>query len=266
MKSALQLLLLFVALSMTFAPAKAAMVDWDTLTWAPGTNSNSFEVDAGNPGSDVSFSVTGSSNALTNDKTSGVDTPAITMSVTGGLSPVENALELAANLKTTTKITLTANFSAGYTKGVAYVSFTIFDIDAEGNKDIIKNIYGIGVDGSKVAANITLGPAVNRTGNGLGQTLTGTVNVPDSGPNSGNGNAVISFGATPITGFAFTWTNNNGAPIYQNIAISDVSFTPVPEANAGWVGLLICGAAILARSVGGRASVRAGNAGCAATT
>jgi hypothetical protein len=120
------------------------------------------------------------------------------------------------------------------------VTFTIFDLDADNNKEIVKNIYGIALDGSHVAATITLGPVINRTGTGLNQVLTGTAAAPDTGAGSANGNAVISFGNAAITGFAFTWSNNAGSPAYQAIAISDVTFIPIPEFNPGAVAMGFC--------------------------
>jgi hypothetical protein len=207
----------------------------------PGTLSNSYDVDPNNPGTDITFTVTGTKGDFTNDKASGVLTPAITSSLQGGLSPIQKSLELAADLRTNSKITMTVNFSPLYTLGVRNVSFSLFDIDLETNKDQISNIFGIALDGSHVAATIIFGSAITRTGSSLGQVLTGTDPSPDTGPGSGAGTATISFGATPIKGFAFTWTNSNGAPFYQQIAMGDISFdVVVPEPNAAAVATLIC--------------------------
>ena len=225
--------------------ATAALVNWDVLTWAPGSLSNSYDVDPGNPGNDVTFTVSGDVNTFTNDATSGVPTPAITMSLAGGLSPVQKSLELAANLKTNSQITFTVNFSPQYLKGVANVSFSIFDIDLETNKDRISKIYGIALDGSRVAPTITVGPAVTKLGGGVNQVLIGTNPSPDTGPGSANGNALISFGSTPITGLTFIWSNSNGAPKYQQIAIGDISFDVVPEINPGAATALLCIAAVV---------------------
>lgn len=220
--------------------APAALVNWDVLTWTPGTLSNSYDVDPNNPGTDITFTVSGTTNTFTNDTNSGVLTPAITNSLAGGLSPVQRSLELAADLRTNSKITMTVNFSPLYTLGVKNVSFSLFDIDLETNKDRISSIYGIALDGSKVAPTITFGSAISRTGSGLGQALTGTDPSPDTGAGSGAGTATISFGSTPIKGFTFTWTNSNGAPFYQEIAMGDIFFDVVPETNAAAVATLIC--------------------------
>jgi hypothetical protein len=227
--------------------ARAALVNWDNLTWAPGTLSNSYDVDPGNPGNDVTFAMSGSTNRFTNDQQSNIRTPAITMSLGGGLSPIENSLQLAANLQTQSKITFTVNFSQQYAFGVSNVSFSIFDIDLDTNKDKISNIYGIALDGTHVAASITLGSAINRNGNGLNQTLVGVINVPDNGPGAAAGTATISFGSTPITGFAFTWSNSLGSEHYQEIAIGDIFYNVVvPEVNPAAAVAIVC---LLAASI-----------------
>jgi hypothetical protein len=230
--------------------APAALVNWDVLIWTPGTSTNSYDVDPSNPGTDITFTVTGTKTDFTNDAASGVLTPAITSSLQGGQSPVQKSLELAADLRTNSKITMTVNFSPLYTLGVSNVSFSIFDIDLETNKDRISNIYGIALDGSHVAATITFGAAITRSGSSLGQALTGTDPSPNTGPGSSAGTATISFGATPIKGFSFTWTNSNGAPFYQEIAIGDITFNAVvPEPNAATVATLVC---LLAATMGRR--------------
>lgn len=147
-------------------------MNWDVLTWTPGTLSNSYDVDPNKPGTDITFTVTGTKADFTNDIASGVMTPAIT-SLQGGLTPIQKSLELAADLRTNSKITMTVNFSPLYTLGVKNVSFSLFDIDLETNKDRISSIYGIALDGSKVAPTITFGSAISLTETGLGQALTG---------------------------------------------------------------------------------------------
>jgi hypothetical protein len=226
--------------------ASAVLVNWDALIWASGSLSNSFDVDPGTPGNDVTVTVGGNTNTLTNDIATGGLTPQIDASLTGGLSPVQSSLDIAANLHTNSKIVLTIDFSAQYALGVRNVSFNIFDIDLGTNRDQIRNIYGIALDGSKVAATITnLGSAVTLTGTGLNQTLVGRVTSPD---NSANGNATISFGSTPIIGLAFTFANNAGAPRYQQIALGDIYFEPIPEVNPALLAAVVCIAAVMLES------------------
>ena len=220
--------------------ASAALVHWDTLTWTPGSLSNSLDVDPNSAGSDVTVTIAAVKTNFTTARGGGPFTPAITNSLQGGVSPLQKSLELAANLGTNSKITITVAFSPLYTQGVNNVTFSIFDIDVETNKDQISNIYGVALNGTHVAPTVTFGSSITTTGAGLGLKLTGTAASPDTGPGSGAGTATISFGATPITGFAFTWTNTNGAPFYQQIALGDISYNVVPEVDTGVVACAIC--------------------------
>jgi hypothetical protein len=220
------------------SPAAYALVlDWDAVTWAPGALVNSYDL-TGDAVNDITVKITSQqANIWTNDPTTGTQTPVVNQTMTGGLSPVENSLMLAANLKTHSDATVQLTFTGVY-PGAANVSFTIFDIDVTTNSDIIDTIYGVAPDGTHVAATITnVGSAVTLTGSGLSQTLTGNAASPD---NSGNGNATISFGAAVITDVFFTFSNTAGAPRYQDIAIGDVSFTPVPEINPAAASAISC--------------------------
>ena len=75
----------------------------------------------------------------------------------------------------TDQVTVTITFSGNYSLGVSDVSFTIFDIDKNSYHDRISNISATGIDGTtQYAPTITnVGSAVNLTGNGLNQTLSG---------------------------------------------------------------------------------------------
>jgi hypothetical protein len=223
--------------------ASAVLVDWDTISWTPGTLTNSLDVDAGTPGNDVTITL-GGGNTLTDDVHTSSPTPQIDMSLTGGLSPVENSFDIAGNLHTKSKVDFTLTFSPQYSLGAKDVTFTIFDIDLGTNRDEIDNIYGVALDGTHVAPTITnLGAQVTLTGTGLNQLLTGWVVTPDSGAGSSDGNATISFGTTPITAFVFTFGNNAGAPRYQQIAVGDIFFTPIPEINYTTPAIVLCTAA-----------------------
>jgi hypothetical protein len=228
--------------------ASAALVNWDVLTWTPGTVSNSYDVDPSRAGNDVTFTLTATKTNFVNDKATGTMTPAITMSLQGGVSPLQKSLQLAADLGTNSRVTMAVGFSSLYTLGVNNVSFSIFDIDLETNRDVISGIFGIALDGSKVAPIITYGSAINLSGGGQGQTLTGVLASADTGPGSGAGTATISFGATPIKGFSFTWSNTNGAPFYQQIALGDISYSVIPEPNAAMMAFAVCVLAALRRN------------------
>ena len=219
------------------APAKALVLDWDAVTWTPGSLTNSFNI-SGQGFNDITVAITSQNPGIfTNDPTTGTQTPAINQTMTGGLSPVQNSLIIAANLHTNSNLTVQFSFT-GAQAGANNVSFSIFDIDVTTNSDIISNIYGVAPDGTHVAATITnVGSVVTLGGTGLTQTLTGNA---ASANDSSNGNATLSFGSTLITDVFFTFSNTAGAPRYQDIGIGDLTFTPVPEMNPAISASISC--------------------------
>lgn len=225
--------------------ARALVLDWDSVAWADGSLNNSFDLN-GDAINDVTVQITSQqANIWANDPTTGTQTPAVNQTMTGGLSPVQNSLMLAGNLKTQSNVTLHLTFT-GAQPGASNVSFTIFDIDVTTNSDIIEGIFGIALDGSFVAATITnVGSGVDHTGTGFGQVLEGNTASPNSGPGSSNGNATISFGSAIIRDVFFTFSNTSGAPRYQDIGISDINFTPVPEMNPAMTAGASCIAAMV---------------------
>jgi hypothetical protein len=226
---------LLIGLAATHS-ANALVLDWDGVAWSPGSLVNSYDLN-GDSIKDITVTLDSQQpNIWTVDPTSGTQTPAINQTLTGGILPPQNSLMLAANLKTNSNATVQLSFPG--TLGSINVSFTIFDIDVTTNSDIISNIYGVALDGTHVAATITnVGPAVTLSGSGLTYKLTGNAASPD---NSSNGNVTISFGSTLITDVFFTFGNTNGAPRYQDIALGDINFTPVPEMNPAAVSVGSC--------------------------
>lgn len=232
-------------------------VDWDATAWAPGTLTNSYDVDSSVPGNDLTFTFGGTTGELANDSVNNLPTPNINPNLEGGLSPVQNSLNIAIDLgKKDRFVTVTITFSASYTQGVENVSFILFGIDqAAGGSNIyideISSITALSIDGvTQIAPTITgVGSAVTLSGTGLNQVLTGTANVPNTGAGSGAGNATISFNATGIRSITFTFgAGGNSAvnPIFQDISLHDVTFSPVPEANPTAVAACVCLVGLLA--------------------
>ena len=228
------------------APSSNALVlDWNYATWSntlmdqqSGVVANSYDL-SGDTVNDITVALVPKSNVWTTDQPSGAGnmTPAITNTMTGGFGSSNQSLTLAADLHTNSRLTVQISFT-GTQPGAANVSFTIFDIDLTADRDLISNIYGIALDGTQVPATITsLGSIVNLAGTGLTQTLTSYVPAPND---SSLGNATISFGPTVITDVFFTFGNSSGPPRYQNIAIGDISFTPVPEINPAATSAMSC--------------------------
>ncbi len=228
-----------IALLLVAVPAAEALVlDWNAVSWSngspilgPGNNvtfSNSYDLN-GNSQNDITLAVTAQNNStFTNDPASGSLSPVLNQSITGGQPAGQNSLMIAGDLFTHSDLTVHLSFFGSY-PGANNVSFTIFDIDTTTNNDIISGIYGLTANGTQIAPTISnVGPNVTWTGTGLGQMLEGNGAVAN---NTSNGNVTVTFGSTIITDIYFTFSNTAGAPRYQDIAIGDVTFTPVPEIN-----------------------------------
>jgi hypothetical protein len=234
---------------------QAITLDWDTVTWAPGTFSQSYDVDPAKAGNDITVSVSGDTAQFA--PRGGTAIPAIMNVIEGGLSPVQNSLVLHLDLANQSQaIIASVSFSALYTSGVTNVSFTLFDVDfASGAfQDQIRSIQGLSIDGSTlIAPTITTSANNNLTGTGLGQVVTGMINTSDTGATSGDANVTISFGANAIKSFTFVYGSGSTAPAdptTQGIAFHDISFlAAVPEINPAWsaFGSCIVAAALVLR-------------------
>jgi hypothetical protein len=210
--------------------ARAVVLDWNSVLWADGSKKNSYDL-TGDGVTDITVELTAQNNNVWTTDPTGAMTPAVDEALTGGMPAGDKSLVLAADLHTNSNVTLHLSFTGGPggLLGANNVSFTLFDIDITTNRDIIDNIYALAPDGSKVPATITnLGSAVTLSGSGLTYELDGNAASPN---NSSNGNATISFGSTLIYDVFLTFSNTAGAPRYQDIAIGDITFTPVPEIN-----------------------------------
>lgn len=236
-----------LAVSLGAHPSQAVVLDWTTVTWTSGSLSNSYDIDATNPGNDITVSMTGDTGQfITGFTPPNPQTPAITQSFQGGFGTVQTSLELRVDYTTTGQfVTITLSF-ANYPLGVSNVSLSLFDIDAAAYQDRISSITALSTDGTTlVAPTITgLGAAVSLSGTGLNQVLDGTASVADVGAGSGDGNATISFGATPITSISFTYGSGPSSPAdpsTQKIGLSVIDFTAVvPEFNPALASSILC--------------------------
>lgn len=251
-----QLALTLLSLLCFSSLTEAVTVNWDAEAWDPGTLTNSYDVDNAVAGDDLTVTLGGSTGELANDSVNNLPTPNINQNLEGGLSPVQNALNIGIDLgKKDRFITVTITFSASYTQGVENVSFTLFGIDqATGGSNIyideISSISALSIDGvTQIAPTITsVGSAATLSGTGLNQVLTGAGNVPTTGAGSGTGNATISFNATGIRSITFTFgAGGNSAvnPTFQDISLHDLTFSPVPEVNPATVAGSVCLLALL---------------------
>lgn len=239
------LALSFLAALVFRTGASAIVLDWDSITWANGSLNNSYDIDPGNAGNDVTIGITASSGSPFQPEINppNQQTPAVTQAFQGGLSTIENTLSIALDLSSNSQsVTITISFAAGYTQGVQNVSFKIFDVDyanAMGNtyQDQLTNIRALSIDGTTlIAPTITTSANNSLSGLGINQVVTGTASTADTGATSGDGNVTISFGTNAIRSFTFTYGSGSAFadPTFQHIGIYDVNFTPVPEINPAW--------------------------------
>ena len=227
------------------------VLDWSSVTWPAGSLNNSFDVDPGSPGNDVTVAVSGDTGQLLPSFTApNPQTPAITQTFQGGFGSTVNSLELRVDYANQSQaITVTITFSAQYAGGVNNVSFRLFDIDKGTYQDQIRGITGLSTDGvTLVAPTITnVGPAAALSGTGTNQVIDGILTSSDTGAGSGDGNATISFGPTALRSITFTYgsgTATQADPTSQKIGLYNIDFTPVPEINPALASILVCLGAI----------------------
>jgi len=231
--------------------AQALVLDRSTNTWTPGTLSNSYDVDAGIPGNDITVTVSGNTAQLQPEIASPYPpTPAITTNFQGGLASPVSTLNLALDLTNQIEaVSVTVNFSNLYPQGVKNVSFQLFDVDFANSggsnfQDQIRGISALSIDGTtQIAPTITISPNNSLTGSGLSQVVTGSASTVDTGAGSGGANVTIDFGSSWIQSFTFTYGSGSGTvadPTYEHIGIYNINFSTVPEADTTWATILIC--------------------------
>jgi len=230
----------FVLVSLILCFNAAALVlDWDSVKWQPDSTSQYFDIDPTNPGNDILITLTGSLSRLSQNF------PQDNKNITGGINPAQESLELRAAFNDVNNyITVTIDFL--YSKGVSDVSFSLFDVDIDSknnNRTIVDQIYDIKArfgDSDYIPAKITTSSNNRLDGQGLAQTVTGT---RETDPTSGDANVGIQFNGTPINQITFSWRPASSIPggnVNNQIAISDVSFTPVPEVKSALCFSIIC--------------------------
>jgi hypothetical protein len=268
MLTRIRLLLILSAFACT--RLNAVTLDWSAVTWTnPGsfagdpTITNSYDIDASNPGNDITVSITGNTSQFTTSPFIGGQTPAINTAFEGGLGSGTKSLDLTVNFTSVAQsITVTVTFSAGYTGGVNLSAFKIFDVDFSNGggsqyQDEIKSISATSILNTPVAATVTGSVNNTVTGSGtLAAIVDGNVSTGDTDPQcggvagcSGKANATIDFGTNAIKSFTFTYTNGTGIlgltdPTVQHIGLYNLTFTPIPEIDPVWGTLVSCAAAI----------------------
>lgn len=193
-------------------PAGQSIFDWDAVSgWNAGDTSNSFAFETfGN----VDFSLS-NDGVYVNNAIWGGATPNVGNYFNGGLSPVENVLQVVSNQANQTgavvlSITLPRSFTG--------LQFSVFDVDF-GAGNFADRLTVTGSNG---------GTSVNPTlTNGVVNFVSGNTVIGDgaAGNNEGTGNVVVTF-TSAVDTITIRYDNHTTAPAdpnQQGIGIHDIT-------------------------------------------
>jgi hypothetical protein len=218
-------------------PARAVVLDWSTATWTPGSTSQSFDIDPSHAGNDVTISITGNTGGF--GVNPAIRTTAITgQANTGGTGAT--SLQLGQDFGSGGSSSFTVTITFNYTQGVN-TTFSLWDIDNDDSNNAVDHISSIMATavggGTFTASSVSAGSAITQIGSGLSAEYTGNTSTVDS-PSSTLG---VSFATTPATTISFTYGKGASANAGQQwIALSNISFTPIPETGASLGALSLC--------------------------
>jgi hypothetical protein len=148
-------------------------------------------------------------------------------------------LSTAANFKSsggTPTVTFTLDFF-GFKQGVKNVSFELFDIDAVNRGGtLVRDVVTFQTAGLSLTA--------GKDNTVSGETVTGTgISGPESTDEPG-GDVAVHSGNLPLHQIMFNWTQSGGggpgSEFLDEIAIGNITFTPVPEVGQLVIGLVAC--------------------------
>ena len=166
MTNRLLLTVLTLYLLLATSAAQGTVLDWSTITWTPGSLSNTYNLD-GDTFDDVTITISGDTSALVSGY------PSIGTDLEGGLGSADDALLLRLNFTDPSQsITVTVQFHYYYV-GATNVSFSLFDVDGDQlgaspiyrSRDHLSNLSATG-DNGLIAAALTAGSANSTAGSG----------------------------------------------------------------------------------------------------
>jgi hypothetical protein len=131
-------------------------------------------------------------------------------------------------------VTFTIDF-LGFKQGVKDVSFTLFNVDADKKgHNLVQDVVTF------QTAGLTLTGGKDDIVSGNTVTGTGASGHPESTDVPG-GDVTVHSGNLPLHQIVFTWTQlANPEKFLDEIAIGNISFTPVPEVGQLVIGLVAC--------------------------
>lgn len=232
-------------------PLSAVTLDWDLVDWTSGNLTQSFDIDPGNPGNDITVTIGGDTGQIKSPHSGSNFSPDDNILAAGGFG--EETLLLSVDFNNDNGVNfLTVTIQFLYAFGVDNAAFVLTDVDQtlNGSQNFIDVM-------SNWNASLGAGPGLfptlsNGADNFIGGT-NGTSTVFAEGF-SGNpdadagGNVGVSFSSTLDT-ISFRYTSGNTPagpgggtnPTSQSIGLYDITYTPaVPEADSlAMAGLLL---------------------------
>jgi len=254
--------ILFLALAVLHLPrAQGLVLDWNApgVDWPdplPRVLSQSFDIDPGNPGNDITINIAevGGTGFLTVHG-SGNQPPNDVAYHTGG-TPGNQSLFLNVNFDEENGldyIEITIIFN--YTLGVNNLTFSVFDVDrvttgGQNFIDALTNFAGT-FGASTVYPTLTGSSANTITGSGATIRADGTGGNPDA---SAGGNVSINFGSSPVSQVVFRYASGdvpgvNANPTSQSIGFSAVTFDAVVPEPSVYISALLLLAGISAYEI-----------------
>ncbi|GHB96828.1 hypothetical protein [Cerasicoccus arenae] len=202
----------------------ASTLDWDALSWTPGSTSQTYNNVDGS-GVNVTISISGGS-FLTNY-------PQLNTDTTGGVSPAQKSLQLYINESSQGNgATVTISFSSA----VNSLTLNLYDVDT-GSGGFFSRTFRDQVNFNQTPSSLT-GSSANGV---FGDTVLGLYEN-DSTSSGGNVTAVYNGPVSSVSFFygAGIWTQSN--PAGQAISLADFTFTsPIPEPSTYLFGGLLMG-------------------------
>ena len=229
----------FIGAAVLFLPASlhaaSITLDWNSITWTAGQLVQSFDIDPGNPGNDVTITITDAAGRIS-QAVSG------TTLITGGVSPTNKTLQLVTNFASNLE-SIVVRIDFNYLAGVRNVNFLVHDIDGDLNswQEEVRGISATGDTLPNFAPTqiqpLNASPTFQITGAGLAQALTATSVSSDD---ANNGSVSASFGPQLVRTATFTSgarTAGNFDPIESGISLGNITYNNVPEPSSAMLML-----------------------------
>jgi hypothetical protein len=236
------LLAALVLLWLGMGRVQAITLDWNNVNWTADSLSQSFDIDPGNAGNDITITISGNTGDIDD---SGGASPDDNTIITGGQGGTQESLYLAADYGGSGReLVVTITFSAGYIYGVENVQFTIFDVDRDSGvwRDQIDEMAG-----TRNSATVSFADLTGTNFHDIFDSGTATARARGDGatenadPGTDDANLNVVFNDAPVDEVSFRWTNIDAALGFQYIGLYDITYTPAVPEPATVVGGMLLG-------------------------